>query len=275
MKLASIFAYVVRGFAWLRVALRGCVWLCVVACGCMSREVGMPDTVRSHFSGRATGYDNNRRYLIPNFDEYYRIGVDTLVCSRAAPKVLDLGAGTGLSTLFLLERFPGAQVTLLDFSEEMLAVARERFEDNPDINYVVGDYRALSADEPSVGVLGGTLGGPFDIVISGLSIHHLSFIEKQMLTSTVFDLLAPAGEFLNADLVKCESEEQEQEIQTRLRAFLRLNLNEEQMQRFEDSQRIDIPITLSEHLAHMRVAGFRIADCLYRYWIYGVFYGQK
>ena len=223
----------------------------------------MPDTVRTHFSGRAADYDGNRRNLIVNFDEFYSISVDALACSTSAPKVLDLGAGTGLSTLYLLKRFPNARVTLLDFSEEMLSVARERFRDNPNIDYVVGDYRSLSLE------------GPFDIVISGLSIHHLTFEEKQALSSAVYSLLVPDGEFLNADMVKCESEGLEQEIQRRLKAFLRLNLNDEQMQRFEDSQRIDIPATVSENLELMRAAGFRVVDCLYRYWIYGMFYGRK
>ena len=248
----------------------------------------MPDTVQAHFSGRAADYDGNRRNLIVNFDEFYNISVDALACTNCAPRVLDLGAGTGLSTLYLLKRFPDARVTLLDFSEEMLSVARERFRDNPNIDYVVGDYRSLSPsvvhgccsslEHDATGDGGGrflSLDGPFDIVISGLSIHHLTFEEKQALTGKVHNLLTPDGEFLNADMVKCESDGHEQEIQRRLKAFLRLNLNEEQMQRFEDSQRIDIPATVSENLELMRAAGFRVVDCLYRYWIYGVFYGRK
>jgi len=198
-----------------------------------------------------------------NFGEYDSIGIDALACTNCAPQVLDLGAGTGLSTLYLLKRFPDARVTLLDFSEEMLSVARERFRDNPNIDYVVGDYRSLSLE------------GPFDIVISGLSIHHLTFEEKQELIAKVFSLLAPDGEFLNADMVKGENDQLEQEMQRRLSGFLRLNLNDEQMQKFEDSQRIDIPATVSENLELMRAAGFRVVDCLYRYWIYGVFYGRK
>jgi len=287
----------------------------------------MSDTVRTHFDRRATDYDGYRRNLIVNYDEYYSIGIDMLACSKAAPRVLDLGAGTGLSTLFLLKRFPDARVTLLDFSEEMLSVARERFRDNPNINYVVGDYRFLLLDESlgrlSSGIPGGSVGGvpggvtgesvggvtggvtgesisglsgesidgmlsgmpgesigimpdaPFDIVISGLSIHHLTFAEKQELTSRIYSLLAPDGEFLNSDMVRCEIEKQEQEMQIRLKSFLSLSLTEEQIQKFEDSQSIDIPETVSGYLELMRKAGFQFVDCLYRYWIYGVFYGRK
>ena len=223
----------------------------------------MSDTVQAHFDARATDYDDNRRYLIPNFDEFYSVGVDALACSETDPRVLDLGGGTGLSTSFLLKRFPSARITLLDFSEEMLSVARERFKDNPNIDFVVGDYRSFSLDEV------------FDIVISGLSIHHLTFDEKQELTNKVYGLLAPTGEFLNADLARGESELLEAEMHRRLDGFLCENLTEDQVQRFNDSQRIDIPVSVAEHFELMKRAGFRVVDCLYRYWIYGVFYGQK
>jgi len=224
---------------------------------------GMADTVQTHFAGRATNYDANRRFLIANMDEFYSIGVDALACTKSDPVVLDLGAGTGLSTVYLLKRFPHAKVILFDFSEEMLEVARQRFKDNSNIDYVVGDYRSLSMDIS------------FDVVLSGLSIHHLSFTEKQELTNKVYHLLVPGGEFLNADLVKCETPWLEKEMQKRLRGFLRESLSEEQIGHFEDSQKIDIPVSLAEHLDLMRRAGFTVTDCLYRYWIYGVFYGQK
>ena len=223
----------------------------------------MADTVRSHFDSRATNYDDNRRYLIPNFDEFYSIGVDALICSKADPRVLDLGGGTGLLTLFLLRRYPKARVTLLDFSEEMLTIARERYQDNPNIDFAVGDYRFCSLE------------GPFDIVISGLSIHHLSFEEKQELTDSIYQLLSSAGEFLNVDLAKGENEQIEQEMHRRLDDFLFENLTEEQVQGFRDSQLLDIPITINEQFDLMRKSGFTVVDCLYRYWIYGVFYGQK
>jgi trans-aconitate methyltransferase len=40
--------------------------------------------------------------------------------------VLDLGAGTGLFSALIAYSFPGARITLLDVSDEMLARARER-----------------------------------------------------------------------------------------------------------------------------------------------------
>jgi tRNA (cmo5U34)-methyltransferase len=221
------------------------------------------DEVQASFNARATVYDGNRRFLIPNFDEYYSVGVSALSYQGDCPRVLDLGGGTGLSTAFLLERYPRAHVTLLDFSEEMLTVARERFKDNTNVSFTVGDYRVYQPRER------------FDIIISGLSIHHLTFEEKRKLVAKAFGLLEGKGEFFNADLVRCVDGRLEQEMQSRLRAFLRENMSEEEVQRFIASQRIDIPATLDEQLFFLRSAGFELVECLYRYWIYGVFYAQK
>jgi tRNA (cmo5U34)-methyltransferase len=223
----------------------------------------MADEVQASFDARATVYDENRRSIIPNFDEFYRVGVDALAYTGDSPCVLDLGGGTGLSTSYLLKRYPSARVTLLDFSKEMLAIAHERFRGNPNIDFVVGDYRTFSPTED------------FDAVISGLSIHHLNAQEKRELAARVFDFLGPTGEFFNADLVQCADGHLEQEMQRRLRTFMRTSLPEPDVQRFIESQRIDRPESLENQLAFLRLAGFGVVECLYRYWIYGVFYGRK
>jgi tRNA (cmo5U34)-methyltransferase len=152
---------------------------------------------------------------------------------------------------------------MLDFSEEMLTVARERFKDNPNVDFAIGDYREVLPE------------GRFDIVISGLSIHHLSFEEKQELAIRVYNILTPEGEFVNSDLARCENELHEREMHRRLDDFIRENLGEEMLQKFKISQDLDIPVTIAEQFEFLRNAGFRIIDCLYRYWIYGVFYGRK
>ena len=68
--------------------------------------------VKSAFNSIASVYDENRRKLIPCFDDLYSVPV-SLVQNQIGNKklnVLDLGAGTGLFTAFLLEKYPAAQV---------------------------------------------------------------------------------------------------------------------------------------------------------------------
>jgi len=67
-------------------------------------------------------------------------------CGRPVRRVLDLGCGDGVLASAIVERVPGAEVVLADFSEPMLEAARKRF----------------SAAGWS----------PYDAIVSGYSIHH-------------------------------------------------------------------------------------------------------
>ena len=65
----------------------------------------------------------------------------------------------------------------MDISENMLDMARQRFAARAETRYVTCDY---SCSE---------LGGPYDIICSALSIHHLETEDKRQ--SVQPDLLLP------------------------------------------------------------------------------------
>ncbi len=72
-----------------------------------------------------TTFDALRRQLIPSFDLIYEAAVRTVAATvPAAPRVLDLGAGTGLLSAAILRELPDANVVLVDRSELMLEQAR-------------------------------------------------------------------------------------------------------------------------------------------------------
>jgi tRNA (cmo5U34)-methyltransferase len=143
--------------------------------------------VRQAFNRFATEYDTHREYIIPDMRRYYGAAVWAMETDSPEPAVLDVGAGTGLMSAFLLEKFPGARLTLMDISENMLEMARQRFAARPETRYVTCDY---SCSE---------LGGPYDIICSALSIHHLETEDKRQLFSRIYSALKPGGIFVNAD----------------------------------------------------------------------------
>lgn len=53
------------------------------------------------------------------------------------------------------------------------------------------------------------LEGFYDLVISGLSIHHLSDCGKERLYQRIYNLLNPGGMFVNADQVLSKTPELE------------------------------------------------------------------
>ena len=64
----------------------------------------------------------------------------------ASPRrVVDLGCGPGNSTALLSARWPGARLTGVDNSEDMLRRARQDF---PEIEWVLADVKAYRAEQP-------------------------------------------------------------------------------------------------------------------------------
>lgn len=145
------------------------------------------EDVGEAFDTFAQEYDTHREYVIPDLRQFYGSAVWAMESVHHPPQVLDIGAGTGLMSAFLLQKFPDAVITLMDFSENMLNVARKRFAGNENIHYLVRDYS--NSD----------IGGPYDIICSALSIHHLSSDNKQQLFRNIYAALSPGGMFVNAD----------------------------------------------------------------------------
>jgi hypothetical protein len=65
------------------------------------------------FNQASPKYDQQRRFFIPCFDDFYGAGILFLASIRNDFRsILDLDAGTGLLTKFLYERFPGDDLFL-------------------------------------------------------------------------------------------------------------------------------------------------------------------
>ena len=126
----------------------------------------------------ASTYDTERRRLIRCFDEFYgTVGELVARFCPDSPRILDLGADTGILSAAIVDRIATAQFHLLDASPEMLRQAAIRLEGfEPQI--VV---QPLSADLPS---------GPFDAIVSALAIHHLDDAGKRGLYSRILAALS-------------------------------------------------------------------------------------
>jgi len=97
-------------------------------------------TVKDIFDAGAAKYDGQRRKVIPCFDDFYESVISLISFHSEDPfAALDLGAGTGLLTSLILNKFPKAKLTVLDISEEMLAKARERFKGNCQVHFSAVD----------------------------------------------------------------------------------------------------------------------------------------
>jgi tRNA (cmo5U34)-methyltransferase len=139
------------------------------------------------FDAHARQYDGLRRRLIPPFDAFYGNAVDAIALIEGSPKrVLDLGAGTGMLSAMVAERYPEAELVLTDGAAAMLDEARAAL---PQATIEVAD---LNDPLPE---------GPFCAIVSALAIHHLDDEGKRTLFARVHDALSPGGVFVNAEQV--------------------------------------------------------------------------
>jgi trans-aconitate methyltransferase len=91
---------------------------------------------------------------VPRYDELQAATIEAI--PFPPQRVLELGVGTGETTRRLLDRNPDAEVTGLDAQPEMVFKARE-----------LGiEVRLARMEDPLPD-------GPWDLVLSVLSIHHL------------------------------------------------------------------------------------------------------
>lgn len=105
-----------------------------------------------------------------------------------ACRILDLGTGTGETAFRLLARLGSATLVGIDESEAMLGVARERL-DRARSRLAVARLQDPLPD------------GPFQLVASALSVHHLDGDEKADLFGRIAGVLAPGGRFVLGDVV--------------------------------------------------------------------------
>lgn len=110
-------------------------------------------------------------------------------------KVLDIGAGNGMLSELILSYYPNAEITMLDFSEEMLQSASAYFEENNihngHIQYVASDF--ITDDFPNEN---------YDLVISSYALHHIRDEEqlKKVFMKIANVLKEDTGTFICIDM---------------------------------------------------------------------------
>ena len=109
----------------------------------------------AHFHSDPESYLAKTRAEVPRYDELQAAAIDAIPFEPA--RVLELGFGTAETTERIWQRYPNARITGLDSSPERVFQARQ-----------------LGWEEMRLGRIEDPLpDGPWDLVISVLTLHHL------------------------------------------------------------------------------------------------------
>jgi SAM-dependent methyltransferase len=227
----------------------------------------------------AQGFVDEIRAAIPLAAE--QIEVLLRVVNQVFPKidsVLDLGCGDGILGRTVLANYPDASGVFLDFSEPMIEAAKQR----------VGSRRATFfvesfADRRWCETIKELQ--PFDLVVSGLAIHHLPDDRKKELYGEIFDLLKPGGLFLHLERVSLVSPWSEKaydemfvdSLWSHHSAVGKPQSREEIAQWWEKrlDQAEDRPAPLDVQCQWLREIGFSGVDCFFKLFALSLFGGRK
>lgn len=126
-------------------------------------------SIRTMFDEVAPTYDFLNHLLSLGIDNYWRAAATDrakkLLGGNPAPRILDVATGTG-DLAASMAKIPGAEVTALDLSPEMLVIARKKY---PDITFYEGYAEKLPFDTAS-----------FDVVSAGFGVRNFENLEQGM-----------------------------------------------------------------------------------------------
>jgi tRNA (cmo5U34)-methyltransferase len=227
----------------------------------------------------AAGYLSERSHFIPDRPRQLDVLLRVVRSAEQPPtRILDLGAGDGVLLECFLEAFPAATGVAVDFSPVMVEKARQR----------------LSKFGPRVTVAAADLGSPdwlrgvespFDAVVSGLAIHHLTDDRKRTLYREIFGLLNPGGTFLNCEHVASrgpwgqgmyDDAVSEHLWRRRHERGEVVSFDEVRTEYVSRPDRADNILALVEdQCGWLRDVGFLDVDCFWKYFELAVFGGRR
>lgn len=134
-------------------------------------KAGYQADLDAHVRGRL---ESDRRQIIPWIDDAARL---------SGKRVLEIGCGTGSSTIALAEQ--GAKVTGIDIDEDALLVAKQRAE----VYGVDADFHSINAEDiPST-----FRDETFDLIIFFACLEHMTIKERLSSLKDAWDMLPPGG----------------------------------------------------------------------------------
>jgi tRNA (cmo5U34)-methyltransferase len=218
-------------------------------------------SVETFYNRLGPRYSEAIQRCVPRYGEMLRTLIDYIPYDLRPRRIVELGCGGGDLSALVVERYPEAEIHLVDLAAEMVESCRRRFAGSVKIHYHTLDFAQLDFEA-----------GSFDLVVSSISIHHLDDAAKQALFRRVFSWLRDGGVLAYSDQFRGATDEI---YATHLRRWqeeaFRLGCTAEEWDTWMRHQHDhDHHATLEAQLGWLRGAGFALVDCPWRHLLWTV-----
>jgi len=212
------------------------------------------ELVKEHFSKQADEYEELMARLIPHYREQHGIIYD-LLPEKEQKKihVLDLGCGNGILSDLVIRKYPGSFIIAFDLTEDMLkAYKKKHLKYSDRFELKIGDFRTDS------------IGGDYDIILAGLTLHHLTWEERKSFYKTLYSALSKGGCLIARDII-IDEDPYVKEYQYNLWKQFMKSRGEDPEFWYAKHIEKDYPPTLTDHFKWLKQAGFKQVACYWRY----------
>ncbi len=132
--------------------------------------------IGTRFSAAAETYDRHARPQLALAQ-----AVVAMLPELYPEQILELGAGTGLLTRLLVERFPEVPIDAVDLAEKMVSHGREKFARFAQVDWLVGDAQTFRGTDP------------YPLVASSAALHWVADLAATC--DNIYQCLEPGGTF--------------------------------------------------------------------------------
>jgi tRNA (cmo5U34)-methyltransferase len=222
------------------------------------------DNATAHLAGE---YDSNIRKSIPLYDQFHQVIIDIISICRPKPQTwIDVGGGTGTLVQKAYSAFPMTSFVLVDPSAAMLGLAKEKLRGKERVS-ILEPTTAENLRFPA----------PADVVTAIQSLHYLDIEHRRKSVLNCFNQMQDGGTFVTFENIRPLTQRGTEIGREHWKRFeVKAGKSEEEagnhVQRFEVEF---FPITIEEHLALLREAGFGTVEMLWYSYIQAGFYCIK
>lgn len=229
----------------------------------------------------AERYLNGVRGAVPLAKEQFDVILRLIkLNSKSIEKFLDIGSGDGILSSVILSAYPDAKGVLLDISEHMMNAAKEKLKEfKSNLDFINFDY----SDKEWIKEVAQK--SPYDVIVSGLSIHHQPDDRKKEIYAEIYRLLDHGGIFINLEHVSsttnwvsslfddCFVDSLFELHRSNGSTITREQVAEELYNRPDKVANILSPV--EEQCNWLRNIGFRDVDCYFKIYELAIFGGRK